>query len=590
MQRTEDVEFEVIDLDNNKTTIVSGKDLVQAGIAYKTPQDAFCGFLRGSVMHAVDRHYDPPMHFLRALLDVCHDEGRFSWLITAKRAAALTTGGLASIFSINPASDAIKTISSLIKDKTGYQIAGKNVLIVVVQTANVSRSAALSTYSAMRLINTYLGKTSEAERFLKYQEATCLENTKTAGRKTFDLACAVAANIPTFLTTKSIGIPLAVATSIACVSISWLGMSGLKLWPANVYPARRAELAYLHEQTEVFLRLDYSRQNAILDELERAGKVDEESNENSMEKYKKIYARILNLARPNANAAAVPVQEMHEKTTTEKVLPKGIGALSAFSQVGFIEYAGVGTAAIFHHSTSPGAISAGLVAALLALLPGVGFGYLGGSHAGRAMLSDDNPLSCLNAPKTREALKWLLQFVSALAIGNIFTFTYEAVSNFTHAAKIKGPLEDIIKAVTIGACYVGSSIAIGYYLLCLLDDILIYFAQRCGDEKIQRLYAFVLEMRKLESLTAEMNAENYLELLKWKLQGQAELSDLMHGVFDNRLSESEYEQLKNDLNTSTTILRDRTTLSHYNLMPSFFVRQKEENAARHGGLRRRFNC
>lgn len=584
--RYPDLEFTIIDLNNNQSVTLDAHEIAAAGSEYHSPVEAFNRFLDKSVCNALDRDYSAPMGFLKAVLDLGYEGGKFSWIKLAKFGAALAIGGTASIFAITPAGDAVRTLASIYRAKTGHILAGENILVVIAQAVNTGRSAMLVSYSAMRMIETYLGKTSREEKYLRYEEASCAEISKKTGRKVLDLACAVAANIPTFLTTKSMGIPLAAAASLANASVAWLGMSNLKLWPEHVYPARRAEAGYLREQIETFLKLSFEQQNAILDDVDALRR-------NALrdgEYHKKLYARLLNLCRPipAVSAEAMLIQERRAASCKEKAVSNGMGVWSVIPGFTFVTAAGLGTAGLFHDSDSADAIMAGLGAALLALLPNVGFGFLGGSHAGKSIVTDEIPLAQLQHPRVREALKWLLYFVNLLAGGTIFTFSYDAISAFTSVTKIKEPLEDILKAVTIGVCFSGSYFSMGHYLLSLLDEILIYFAQRCGNEQIRRLYAFVLEMRRLEHVLMDMNAENYRELLSWKLEGGTQLTELLHVIFDNRLSDIEYARLQADMNARAVLLRDRATLPHYQVMPDFFVKQEKEKSACCPGLRRRF--
>ena len=533
------------------------------------------------------------MHFLQAIRNGFCDEGdQFSWKKLIKFSSAIAIGGAAAAFSVKPSGDAADTLIAAIEQNSGTMVvpALARAIKVIFQVANVGEYAICSTLSAMSMIEAYCGSTSEAEKFLKLHEATCGEKSRVAFRKIFNLCCAGAANVPTFLLTYQSSIALAILTSLANMGLSWMGINSIPLAPTRIHPARRIEIAYLNEQIEIFLQLSFAEQNRVLDEIDALSKQDD-----SVEKYKQIYVHLLNLAKPaqplQENIDSVLVQEYPAKTCREKAVPVIMGIPPGIAEATFAEASGVGVARLFSNPTSPQAITAGISSAIFALLPAVGFGYTAGANAGKLMTSRHAALAHLALPKTREALKWLLNIVSVFGGGTVFTVASNAVLDLSGAANIQGPLRTILQFSLGGFCYAGAAIENGYYSLRIVDEIILYFAQRCGDEKIRRLVSFIIEMRKLSNTLAEMTEENYLELLKWKIRitpslcaSDVTLSALLHSIFANKLSEAEYKKLQHDLNDTEEIVKNRTTVAGYSLNRLF---KKEEDENKQSELRHR---
>lgn len=551
---------------------------------YQSAEDAFKALLDESVMHALSKTYKPSMNILRASLDAFLDDDGFSWIKTAKLSASLAIGGLASVFVVNPTATATQTILKAVKDKTGIDLSYRDIILRICQAAATGESAAIATFSGLSLIEAYLGHSSKAETYLKYTEATCGEKTKNLGRKTFDLLCAAAANVPTFFFARPTNLYLAILTAIANTSLSWLGVSSLPLTPSHIHPARRVELEYLNEQIEIFMRLPADRQNAIMDELDAI----RAQNGNEDEKYRRFYARLTSLAEPaKTSPDTIQVQQDHPETCGQKAAAFALGAYIAAGQVNYTEATYAGISGLFNDSSSATAITAGTAAAAFSLLPNIGFGYNAGSSAARTMMSDDVPLARLYLTKTREILKHTINFISLFAGGTAFTVSVDAAAEYASIMKMKDTLTDILKISEGFVGYTGSSIMCAYYTQRLCDEVMIFLSMRLGDERIKRLFTFVLEARRLHKSLAETNEENYLELLRWKMEGASELSNQLHCIFDSRLSDKEYAKVRADVNKTRTIMKDRAALPHYQLMPSFFDREAEEHQRRHPGLRRR---
>ena len=552
---------------------------LEVGVGFRNAVDAFKALMDESVIHALEQQYTPPMNLFAAALDAFVEDGAFSWGKTGKLAGAMAIGAFASIFVISPTKTATQTILKAIKDKTGMDLSYKDIITKFCQAATTAESATLATFSGLCLIENYLGYASKAETYLKYTEATCTEKSLNLGRKTFDLLCAAAANVPTFFFAKETNVYLAIFSAIANTSLSWLGVSSLPLTPAKVYPARRVELEYLNEQIETFLKLPFAQQNAIMDEIDGIRSLSDSDDV----RHKKIYARMMNLAKPLADSESIQIQEPERVSNARAAAGIALGLYVAAGQINYTESTYIGISGLFSNSSSKWAITSGTIAAAFSLLPNVGFGYAAGSGAADAMLGDNVPLAKLFMSKTREVLKHTINFISMFAGGTAFTVSVAAAKEYAKIMHMKTTLKNILTITEGVVAYTGSSIICAYYTMRLCDEILIYLAQRCGDEQIKRLFVFVLETRRLHKALSDTNEENYLSLLKWKLEGNTELSELFHCVFDNRLSEGEYNKVQQDVNTNGMMLKNRNNLPHYQLIPSFFAKERSQ----YPGLRKR---
>jgi hypothetical protein len=159
---------------------------------------------------------------------------------------------------------------------------------------------------------------------------------------------------------------------------------------------------------------------------------------------------------------------------------------------------------------------------------------------------------------------------------------------------IKSALEDFIEMSFASVCFIGTGLVNGYYMLNTLDQILIYFAERCGNKEIQRLYSFVAEMRSMHIVLLEMNQDTYTNLLAWKMKvndgERDDLSILLHAIFDERMSEKEYVELQADVNTSEQIIKNRSLITPSKVIRSYFEVFADDQKRLHPGLHRRLNC
>lgn len=542
---------------------------------------AFTTYLNESVFAALNKQYSPPMSLPEAVKDYFYEDKKFSWKSSSELTVAIVIGSVAAAFNITPSKDAAILIVNTINEATGLNIGITAVLTAMMQAAALTESGSTAIFAVKRMIAAYLHKMTEAEKFLMHHDATRYEKFKTSGRNTFNFFSAIAADISIFLLTRSAGLPFALTTTIASFSLMWFGVSQVFLPPNRKHPAQIAEAAYFNGQIDTFLNLPLEKQNETLDKLHsqfQASNLD----------YKKLYATLLNLSESALNQAntdnEINIQDTYHSSSKEKI-GSVIGATTGLTcQSAFITYTGLGVANLFEKPTSTAALMSALPVVLLSLLPSIGYGYNGGKDAGKAIFSDQTNLAELYKPRLRRGLQWLNNFVSFFSSGSAISSAHQVGNAFTDICKMAEPISQVIKWTYATTAAIGYDISTNYYVSLLLDEILIYFAMRCGDEQIKRLFNFVLQSRKLALLIENMPKDNYLLLLKQKLTPSEDfsrnLSDLLYSIFDNRLNEKEYIRLKNDLANKNFILKKRTDLPHYKLIPNFF-REKRE------GLRKR---
>jgi len=576
-------DFVTIDL--NKQPLPAAIDITQY---FPSASEAFKSLLDETVLKAVSQTYAPPMTFLQAVIDAFYNDNSFSWKQTITLTGSVIAGGAASIFIVKPAGDAAQIIADIIKARTGKIMPAVTVLKTAFQIGGTGEAAAIATLSTRQMISAYFGSTSNTEKYLTYHKATWYEKAVKVGRQIFNLCCGIASSFPAFVLTKT-SIPLALVTTLANIPINWMGVSNLSLNPRRILPARRAELMYLHEQLEDFLKLPLKDKYAVINEMHTL-----QQHRDDPLLHKKLLLRLFKLSAPSSSVVSEHVEtKINASTSTSyshQAFSVTTGVTATLAELSFMETGGVGVARLLNQGASPAAISAGIATALLALLPCVGFGYTAGYEAGKSMLTQKIPLAEIFNEKVRDALKWLLHFISFFAGSTFFTLGYSAVNDFTSAIKLKGPLEYILQIFIPSICFIGGAIENDYYTFLLLDEILIYFAQRCGDENIKRLYNFVLETRKAYGVLADSNDENYLSILKYKLELpsesnpiETELSEIIHHLLNNRLSEPAYQKLRLDLNNSRIILRERYTLDPQQIISPVKIPS-------HSSLRQRFGC
>jgi hypothetical protein len=558
-------EFVAIELDEILTeTKISDSNTSDAIIA------AYRETMRQTVIDSLHQPTQTSLSIWQAIKAAFYQGERFSFKQTAILTTSLALGCTAAIFCIKPAGDSTDELADLFKKYTGLPLPGQVLLKILMQIGNTSANAGTSILTAFSMFETYTNGSSAAENLLKFYDPQKKQTGwfKIYGRKLFDLLSAIATNIPTYLLSLFFGQFIAILTALANVSLSWRGISSLGI--KKVHPAQQVEMDYLNEQIELFLTFPLDRQIRLLDRLIQLYDPDAEEAE------KKFYGFLLNLSQLEEESDHIHIIPTPSVSRLNLFTINGLIGLCVGNELMFSERSGVITATMFHDPLSPSAITAGLTAALLSLLPCIGFGYLGGKGAGQAFTSNNVPLQHLFAPRTRQALKWLVGFVALLSGGTSFSLAYAAANDFTGIAKLANPLKDIVELVFASSCYVGGAIEFSYYFFCLLDEILLYFARRCGDQSMQRVFEFVLKARQFQGLLGEIKEEHYLSLLKWKLTPSltvdgikdSNLSDLLLTLFESRLTDNHYQVLHKTLfNIShTELLNDDIFQEH--LLPA----------------------
>lgn len=561
-------------------TLVSLEDL-HLDAALMTAPTAFKTILNETVLKAIGAPYPPSMGFLPALLDMVFEDEHFSWIKVGTLTGAALVGICSAIFYIKPAHEAATIIGKHIKLQTGYD--PTTFLAALIKTASVGENGAVSTYCALEMIKTYFPTISDAERFLIYHEATSAEKFSGYGRKILDLLAACSSNIATFAITLQSGSWITASiTSIANIALSRQGMSNISIKPNKQYAAQRAEVAYLTEQLNTFLKLSRDQQISIFKRLAEF----KSAALNDTNYHEQCFTHLLNLAKQTVSDD-IEVQTILPTTQQEKIIPPIMGVLGFECGSPFTIVAAISINNLVPGHTSLKSMMATLPIVLLDLLPMFGYGYLGAYKAGAAMTSSDVPLAEIFNPRLRTSLKWLINFVSLFSGGATFSTAHTVGHQFSDFSKIAAPFKEILSLTYAATASMGGAILNGYYTLCLLDEVLTYFAERCGNEEVKGLFALVLETRKLISVLNTTTEANYLALLKWKLSDPT-LSELLHSIFDNRLSEGEYKKLQRDVNSELVIfVKDREQLPHYHLIPSFFEKEAAEIEKRYPHLRRR---
>ena len=566
---------------------------------------AFKTLLEESVLASLRRRYDPAITAPQAVRDYFMQNGKLDKRKIMKKVASLGLGIAATLFYAIPAQQAGEIILKLIKDNTGYDLPGGDSLSTFLQYDACIENLFINSYSANEMIDHYLGIKSEAIQYLTMHEATRAEKLQIYGRNILNLVCAIAASAPNYFLTQSAGILYASTTGIAAIGLNWMGVNNLELGPDSMHPAKRAELNYFHDQIETFIKLPFDEQNAILDELvllDRHGHHDDHH-------FKKIYARLLNIAKPAGSSedslsSAVTLQEQHVASTAEKIIPKITGGAGFASEASFAGATFVGVQQLFNDPNSDGAYTAAGISALLALLPAIGFGGGGGYRAGQHLVSNNKELAELYDNKVRPVLRFLIKSFSAFSGGATFSTAYNISNTLLEALNITDPVKSIIAVSHAIYGHSGISTINSFYVCKMLDEIIVEFAKRCGNDKIQRLFNFVTEMREVENALEKMSEENFMELLKWKMtvtlvpkhdndkqEMEREpvehkhqhhekkfkgLSDLLYALFDDRLTEKQFARTQDSLQKLNFQFRDRQHMPKYHLIPSFFKKEADE--------------
>ena len=572
--------IEVPDMQEEQSSSeTSSKSVIESDSEIKNAVDAYKALINETVIHALSKDYSASMLVASAFIDAFCEESKFSWKRSAKLTGSLAIGAFASIYIVNTSTTASKAMQNAFQDVTGIDISYGEIITHIFQTISVSGSISLGTFCGMNLIETYLGNTSDAEKFLKYQTATCGETSKKVGKKVFDLFCAMAASVPSFILAQPSGLPLAILTAIANTSINWFGVSSLPIIPVHLHSAQRIEIAYLNEQLEEFLKLTTNEQNAILDEIDalRSGKIKDKT-------YKNIYARLLNLAKPistgTSTAAGITIQEEHDQSKSKKALAIALAAYINVSQLNFIEATYAGINRLFGDTTSTLAITTGVIAAAFSVLPNGGFGYTTGFGIANALTTNNIPLAKLYLTKTREAIKYTIDILALFSSSTSLTLAMATNTDLVNLTGLTGTLKEGLTLLNCTIGYTTGAMVTAYYMQRLCDEILIYLSQRCADKNVRRLFTFVIETRRMIKILGETSEENYLEILRWKLTDNTDLTILLPSIFANRMTSAQYHKTQTDVNTTSKVLKDRSDLPAFRTTKSF-VKETPEWQLKH---------
>ena len=568
-----------------------------APATFKDAPEAYQALLR-AVLDTTSKTYSPAMSAGQAVLDGFRENGKFSLKKTSIFAASNIMGGVAAYFYDAPAITAATQITNTIYSLTGIMLPAADVLSYFMQTMGCGMNGAVCVFSMVRMFEHFFGKESEALKYLKPKDDTVVKKLEAQGRNLFDLCCAIASNVPTYLLTPG---AWAIPTAVTSVSPSWLGMHNLQLGPDRSHPACALEADYLGEQIDAFLNLPFDDQNAILEEIMQ----DDIKNNHNDNHHRKMYLRMMHLSEV-VTRKKIHIQEAHVPTLAEKIVPPVMCTIGLFSTSAYRAETYTGITGLFADPNSPQAIGAAIPFVLLSLLPGFGYSYIGGKNAGRDFTTQNKALASLYLPQARKALIALIGMFSTFSGSTTFSIAYTESSLFTEAVGLAGPISDFLMTLYVSLGTTSSSILNAYYTSKLLDELLIYFALRCGDEKVKRLFTFVLEARKFQGSLRQITKENYLEILKWKmstvkdempakkkpsqLESKQEelteikpseskqeeapkqkkkkhkkaklpytgLSDFMETLFDKRLSDTGYKMTQDDLKKLGHPLKDRT--------------------------------
>ena len=572
-------------------------------VAIASATQAFKVCMRQFVINAAVKAYEPPMSLPKAVAHgLFYENGEFSIKQTVKTVGSAGLAGAASMFAFKPAKDAVIYLTRLFTGDTTSYFTGQEAVIALSQFGNVTRTIVLINFMSRNMFDKFINKTPEEIVYLTVEKpqapgvvrlpksvlGNVWEKTKFGSRKLFDLGNAVCANLPVLFNLIDTSPAMAFTSFFAFIPLSLFGMDHLKLRPESKYTARSVEVNYMREQLFTFLLLPRARQNEIIENINWI----EESNQ--PDKDKVMFGMLLNLAKPEESVeerALIRILQDHPTEWYKKAVAGGMGGMSAFAQLPFAEISGVSIARLFADPSSSGAIAAGILAAILSLLPTVGLGFRGGEEAGRKLFVKHPSLGTIVNPELRDTLKWLVIGINLLAGGTSISFTYSASKDFASLMNLSAEASRIFKLSMISANYVNASSAFGQYFINAIDELVLFIAKHHSDEETQRLMSFINGYTKLISIMESINIENYCDLMaNWKLAGHSEVSRTLHALFSEQLSDLQYAKFQQDLSEAydlphglkdshAVILGNRLVKDTYIVSPSFLDR--------HQGLRRR---
>lgn len=566
--------------------------------------EAFLCCIEQCITHKLALERDPPVSVVKSLVQGLFYRGNeFSWAETAKTTAAIGIGAGASLFSVAPAKNAVSDLAVLFTNNPNATFAGQEVVATVAQVCNVTRSATVAALMANRMMHRYLDKSSTAVDYLKIESPRAPNTNKPVkscktkagefvtlwGRRSFDLASAIGANFSILFYMWNINKGMGFTAFIASIPNLWFGMDNTKFIPVKQYPARRELVNYMHEQLTTLLLLPAERRSEIITRIKL---LDERQHPN---KHIVIFNLLVNLTKPEehewAQEQITIILREHPTTLPKKAFAQATAGLGAYSQVPFVEATGVGIARLFDDPTSPTAIALGVLAAMLAILPTLGFGYKSGKRAGLQMFSEGTTTGKIVNPLLRDHLKRLVLFLNLFAGGTSIAFAYNFSKDFANLINLQGTAQQIFQCVLIGAAYVGSTIAIGQVLVDAIDELLVFIAKRHEDVEMRNLIDFVSGYVQMMSVVENMRQDNYIDITaNWMLAAPSQLAETLHTVFSERLSDDEYAQFQQHLSSAYDLAHElknsnRAVLAAKKSKESYVVAESFLTA--HTGIRRR---
>ncbi len=573
-------------------------------LVFANATEAFLHCIEQCISHKIAIERTAPVSTIKsAAQGLFYRDDQFSWRETARTVTAIGLGVGASLFSVQPAKDAVADLAVLFTNNPNATFAGQEVVETIAQVCNTTRTGTIAAFMTTRMLHRYLDRSSTAVDYLKLElprrpgvskpKKSCQNKagdfTRLWGRRAFDLASAVGANFSILFYMWNINKGLGFTAFIASIPTLWYGMDNTQLIPVKQYPARRVLLNYMREQLTTLLLLPAIRRQEIINHIKL---IDERQHPN---KHMVIFNLLVNLTKPEEQARAQEditiILQAHPTPLAKKVFAEATAELGLFSQVPFVEATGVGIARLFADPTSPTAIALGTLAAILAIRPTLSFGHKSGKRAGLQMFSENTTMGAIVNPLLRDHLKRLLLFLNLFAGGTSIAFAYNFSKDFANLLNLQDTAKQIFQCVIIGTAYTGSTIAISQILIDAMDELLVFIAKRHEDNETRELIDFVSGYMQLMNVMETMRRENFVDIMaNWMLAAPSNLSNTLHTIFSEQLTDDEYAALQQDLtaaydvahdlqNSRTTVLGAKKSKDAYIVAESFLTAP--------AGLRRR---
>lgn len=519
-------------------------DLLDPNATCHTINSAFDAILDQCILRAITTPLHPRAGLINTSLDIFKKDQHYSLEMLLKLVTALGIGGLTAMFNLNPAKDAINILATIARH---YRRSFPNKLawIRFAQVTTVSRSAVLSTYSAIRLIQTYLPteKPTVAELYLRKENATCLESTAYYTRMAGSLVSAACANIPVLLFSLSLGIPLAISIMLAAIAIGWLGVNNVANIFRRFHPVHKTEIDFLRWRINEFSQFSPETKQqhiqALVDITKQGG--------NPTQIRKKVFLYLLKLGLSNhSDNLKVP-----QDTWQTQFVSYAFGALGIIPQLTFTESTikGVANLRVFKSPTSAKAVSAATIAGLFAVVPAIGIGK-GGYDAGKKLLSGAKAIGNDYHKYSRKIAEFGMILWNILAFSTIITFAYYCMKDLTNLTHIKKNVALYLQMAFMVSCFIGSTINLSYYFIIFLQMVFVFFAARNGNDHTRLEVLFESGLQQLLRHFENISDLNFLRLLKSQVipandaaPVDLELSEFIKNILQANLNQSEFDQM-----------------------------------------------